>query len=419
MKVSFGRFLIITLFLPTVVFGQQNSSDSHEAIRIVTIDAGHGGHDPGCVYGKYREKDINLSVALLLGEAITNAYPDVKVVFTRTDDTFVGLAERGDIANRANADLFISIHTDAVSSSKANGNSTYVMGNDKAKANLEVAKRENAVITLENDYQAKYEGYDPSSAESFIIFSLMQYAYSEQSMIFAEMVQKQYAASTPIVDRGARQAPYLVLWRTAMPSILTEVGFITNAEDRAFLTSEEGQRQVAASLFTAFAQYKTKCDLKAGEALAKSTPKAPQPTVKSDSKPKSATKQEAKPEVKTPPKSSDATATATEVPQSTVQPNLPETATKAPEPQFYVQICTLSAHSDPKDSKFKNYSGRIVQKQMPSGRWRCLLAANSYDQAVALRNEADKTFAGAYVVAFVGDQLVPLSEAVKTTKEKK
>jgi N-acetylmuramoyl-L-alanine amidase len=307
---------------------------------------------------------------------IEDAYSDVTVIYTRSDDRFVELHTRGDIANKANADLFISIHTDAVGNNEAHGSSTYIMGNDKSEKNLAVAQRENSVIVMEGDYEEKYEGYDPSSAESFIIFSLMQYAYSEQSMIFAEMIQKHYKLNTPIVDRGARQGPYLVLWRTAMPAVLTEMGFMTNKGDRDYLHSEVGQKQVAKSLFDAFSEYRTRVNSKAEQVVVAKPVEVAQPTApapKQEVKPAPTPKQESKP-----------------APAPVVKE---ESA-----PKCYVQICTLSKKSDPNDRKFGKWAGRIVQKQTSSGKWRCLIPASSTEEARAIKAEAEKVFAGAYIV---------------------
>ncbi|MBR4038231.1 MAG: N-acetylmuramoyl-L-alanine amidase [Tidjanibacter sp.] len=383
-------------------------------LHTVVLDAGHGGKDPGCSWGDKLEKNLNLNIVLTLGEMIEQAYPDVEVIYTRKDDRFIELHERGNIANRAGADLFISVHTDAVSNTEAHGSSTYIMGNDKSEKNLAVAQRENSVIVLEGDYEAKYEGYDPNSAESFIIFSLMQYAHAEQSMVFAEMVQKHYAQTTKITDRGARQGPYLVLWRTAMPSVLTEVGFMTNKGDREYLHSKEGQAAVCKALFDAFSEYRTRCNTKAGESVAGVEPKqAEQPKVKVEVK----TEQpKANVEVKTEqpkvdvkveqPKTNVVVKTEqpkakTEVKAEVAKPKAEATA----EPKYFVQLCTLSAKSNPNDGKFGAYKGRIVQAQTATGKWRCMVAAESLQTARTLATEANqKGFRGAFVVALKGGE---------------
>lgn len=384
MKLTTHLLLILTLILPSVVSAQGKIDASERRLSTVVIDAGHGGKDPGCTWGERTEKALNLKIALLFGSMIEEAYPDVKVIYTRKDDRFIELHTRGDIANKADADLFISIHTDAVGNNEAHGSSTYIMGNDKSEKNLAVAQRENSVIVMEGDYEEKYEGYDPSSAESFIIFSLMQYAHAEQSMIFAEMVQKHYAQNTPIVDRGARQGPYLVLWRTAMPSVLTEMGFMTNKKDRDYLHSEVGQKQIAKALFDAFSEYRTKCNAKAEEVTAPS----PQPATKpAENKPQPATKPaESKPATPTASQPAAKPAVKTEPAQGGVR--------------YYVQICTLSKESNPNDRKFGKWAGKIVQRQTSSGKWRCLIPATSREDASRIKIEAEKHFAGAFVVKF-------------------
>lgn len=410
MKLTTRLLLIITLSIPQLVFPQSKIDAASGRLSTVVIDAGHGGKDPGCSWGEKLEKDLNLKIALALGSMIEEAYDDVKVIYTRRDDRFVELHERGDMANRANADLFISIHTDAVSNTEANGSSTYIMGNDKSQKNLAVAQRENSVIVMEGDYEAKYEGYDPSSDESFIIFSLMQYAYSEQSMLFAEMVQKHYAKNTTIVDRGARQGPYLVLWRTAMPAVLTEIGFMTNKKDRDYLHSEEGQKQVTKALFDAFSEYRTRCNEKAQEVMgggasaAKETPApvATKPAPKQEEKPTAAApKQEAKPVATTPKQEEKAAPKQEEKPTAAAPKQAQEALVEG---GYYVQICTLSKESDPKDRKFAPYSGRIVQRKTSSGKWRCLVPAKTLEEARTLQREAEGRFPGAFIVREKGGE---------------
>ena len=397
MKATTRFLMILTLCLSFVVSAAAQKTVPDVAIDCVVIDAGHGGKDPGCSWKGALEKDLNLRVALRLGGLIEEAYPEVKVIYTRKDDRFIELHERGDIANRAGADLFISIHTDAVDNTSAHGNSTFIMGNDKSEKNLAVAQRENSVIVLEGDYEAKYEGYDPGSAESFIIFSLMQYAYSEQSMIFAEMVQKHYKLNTPITDRGARQAPYLVLWRTAMPAVLTELGFMTNQGDRDYLLSEEGEKAVAKALFDAFGEYRNKCNNKVEQTKVEPTQKEVIPAT------------EIVPAQKIEPAKTEAVK-STE--PAKVQESKPDREQVSEVVKFYAQLCTLTTKSDPNDAKFGAYKGKIVQKQTTSGKWRCMVEGKDLDDAKRIAAEADKKgFKGAFVVAFKGEEWIPLSQA--------
>lgn len=225
------------------------------AQSVVVIDAGHGGKSPGAVSGKVYEKNINLDIALLVEEHLKTLDKTIKVIQTRRTDKDLTLYQRADMANDNKANLFMSIHTNSNPSNQAIGCETYVMGVDKSGKNLSVAMLENSVITLEQDYQKRYQGYDPNSPESFIIFSLMQYAYLEQSLKLAENVQNQYAKRIPLKNRGVKQEGFLVLWRTTMPSILTEVGFISNEKDRTYITSSKGQNEISLSLANAIVDF--------------------------------------------------------------------------------------------------------------------------------------------------------------------
>lgn len=229
-------------------------------IRTIVIDAGHGGKDPGCHGAVHNEKTVALNVALKLGKYIEENFKDVKVVYTRKTDIFVELGERAAIANRAKADLFICIHCNASPNKAAFGSETYVMGLHKTKGNLDVAKRENASILLEDDYKAKYDGFDPNSDEGAIIFTLYQNAYLEQSLNLASKIQHEFKSKAGRVDKGVKQAGFLVLWKTAMPSLLTEIGFLTNPEEEKFLGSDKGQDYIASALFRAFRSYKNEVE---------------------------------------------------------------------------------------------------------------------------------------------------------------
>jgi N-acetylmuramoyl-L-alanine amidase len=236
-------------------FAQNNGISK---IKCVVIDPGHGGHDPGTISpsGKYKEKDIVLAVSLKLGSLIKSEFPDIKVLYTRSTDKFIPLAERSDFANRNNADLFISVHVNSVAATSVNGTETFVMGTHMSDSNFELCKAENSVIVMEDNYTAKYEGFNPNSPESYIIFSLLQNTHLEQSLKLAEMVQKSYKSGPVYGNRGVKQGGLIVLWRSTMPAILTEIGFISNAKDRAVLISKEGQTKIANRLFSAFCNYK-------------------------------------------------------------------------------------------------------------------------------------------------------------------
>ncbi len=242
--------LIMTGFLPA---GERTPEFK---LRRVVIDAGHGGKDPGTVGKISREKDVVLSLALQLGQYIAELMPEVEVIYTRKTDTFIELKERPNIANRNRADLFISIHCNATTATGVYGTETFVMGNKNFNANFEIVKRENAVILLEDDYEENYEGFDPKSPESYMMFNLMQKAYFANSLSLAEKIENDFVTRVNRKSRGVKQAPFYVLWTTSMPSVLVEVGFLSNAKEEKYLNSREGQTFIASGLFRAVKAYK-------------------------------------------------------------------------------------------------------------------------------------------------------------------
>lgn len=273
MKFSLSRFSYCLLCVTLVIclchsslFAQKNGDRF-----CVVLDAGHGGHDAGAIGHGGREKDINLQVTMKVGALIKERYPAVKVLYTRTNDTFIGLQQRAAFANRNKADLFISIHTNSATSRSARGTETYVLGLWRTEDNLRVAMRENQSIMLEENYQEKYQGFDPKSSESYIIFELMQNRHLDQSISIANKVQTAFK-STALPNRGVRQAGFLVIRETAMPSILIELGFISNSQDAAYLLSNMGQQQLADAITKGFGSYySTYC--KNSETLKKHTPR--------------------------------------------------------------------------------------------------------------------------------------------------
>jgi N-acetylmuramoyl-L-alanine amidase len=258
--------LAFTAIIVPIVFSTANAQSPIAPKKwVVVIDAGHGGKDPGCIgTAKTKEKSIALAIALRTGAYINQYLPDVKVIYTRDDDTFIGLYERADVANSNNADFFISVHANAVNDKRPKGVETYILGQSMDDENLKVAMKENSVITYEDNYQTKYEGYDPTSAESFIIFSMMQNTYVKQSTEFASLVQKQFTERVGRYDRGVKQAGYLVLWRTTMPSVLVEVGFLSNVEEEKYLNTVEAQEYLSSAIYRAFRQYKQTIDSRSG-----------------------------------------------------------------------------------------------------------------------------------------------------------
>ena len=247
------RFGVFALFflMPLLAVAQRGAK-----IQTIVIDAGHGGKDAGALGKNSKEKDLNLAVAKKFGNYIKENLPDVNVIYTRSTDKFVELSERANIANRNNADLFISIHCNSTEgSTSAHGAETFIMGESKNEKNLAVAKKENASILLEDNTDA-YGNFDPNSTEAYIIFSLTQSIYQQQSLSIADKMQRQLVNKAGRYDRGVQQAGFLVLWKTAMPSILVELGFINNPQEEQYLNSEKGQNQLALSLYRAFEEYK-------------------------------------------------------------------------------------------------------------------------------------------------------------------
>lgn len=273
------------------------SGGSMYKLKTVVLDAGHGGHDNGCKGAAAYEKHVALSIVLKLGKYIETNMPDVRVIYTRKTDVFVELNERAAIANRNKADLFISVHCNAAGSQSAYGTETWVMGQHKTDANLLVAKRENAVILLENDYKDKYD-YDPNSPVSHIIFSVYQSAYMEQSIALAKMIEDQFSTRADRHSRGVKQAGFVVLYKTAMPSVLVESGFLTNRDEEKFLKSDRGQDLIASGIYRAFRQYKEQLELdQKPDILAEANPQ-PEPSNSATGEPvkNSQDTQSAKPE---------------------------------------------------------------------------------------------------------------------------
>ena len=229
-----------------------------QKIQTVVIDAGHGGKDAGAVGKKSKEKDITLAVAKKTGEYIKKKYPDVKVVYTRSKDVFVELIERARIANRNNADVFISIHCNSVANSpKTGGAETFIMGDHRNSANLAVAKRENASILYESNAEENYDGFDPNSTEAYIAFSFIQSEFKQHSLELAELIQNELVTKAKRGNRGVQQAGFMVLYKTAMPSVLVELGFISNPTEEQYMMSANGQDYLASAIYRAFCTYKT------------------------------------------------------------------------------------------------------------------------------------------------------------------
>ena len=377
---------------------------------VVVIDAGHGGHDPGAVGKISKEKNINLNVALKLGNMIKKNCDDVKVIFTRTKDVFIPLNRRAEIANNAKADLFISIHTTALANHRtANGASTWTLGLAKSDANLAVAQRENSVILYESDYKTRYAGFNPNSAESYIIFEFMQDKYMEQSVHLASLIQKQFRHTCKRVDRGVHQAGFLVLKASAMPSILVELGFISTPEEERYLNSEEGTGTLAKGIYRAFLTYKKEHEIRLtgvsrtiipdDEEMSENELAAQQPK---EEKPDSA------------PDQTELVAQAK--PQQ--RPITVESATNSGEITFKIQILTSSSPLTKNDKRLKGLKDVDYYKE--KGLYKYTYGAST-DYNKVLRNKRAITdkFKDAFIIAFRDGEKMNINAAIAEFKKKR
>lgn len=248
--------LIISFLLAKNSFSTKTENNINKSM-IVIIDPGHGGKDPGAVSKGTREKDIVLGIGLKLGKLISDTFPDVKVIYTRNTDVFVPLIERSRIANKSKADLFISLHANFCATPATRGTETFVLGLHRSNDNLDVAKKENSVILLEDNYSSTYEDFDPNSSESYIMFELVQNIYMDQSVSFADAIQQQFKSKLETSNRGVKQAGFLVLRQSSMPSVLIETGFLSNQNEAKYLSSESGQETISLSIFDAFRKFKS------------------------------------------------------------------------------------------------------------------------------------------------------------------
>ncbi|HLN19700.1 MAG TPA: N-acetylmuramoyl-L-alanine amidase [Bacteroidales bacterium] len=342
---------------------------------VIVIDPGHGGRDPGALGAHGRESDINLAIALKTGNYIEKNLENVKVIYTRKEDKTVDLYERPKIANEANADLFISIHTNKTKSTEVTGAETYIMGLTKDEENLAVAMKENEVIYLENDYTTNYQGFDPKLPESYIIFTLMQNVYLKQSTNLASKVQNQFIERLSRKDRGVKQAGFWVLFNTAMPSILIETGFISNPGEEKFLMSEQGQDYMASAIFRACRDY-------INEISSRSINLA---SVKKDTM-----------------QSVALTKPPAEVKQSLT---------------FRIQVSSSPAKKQITPENFKGI--KDISEIVSEGRFKYVTGSfPDYDEAVKYRKEITALYPDAFVIAVKDDTIMPLKEALNKIKKK-
>lgn len=349
----------------------------------MVIDAGHGGKDPGAVGKLAYEKDIALNIALKVGKYIETTFPEMTVLYTRKTDVFIELHKRADIANKAKADLFISVHVNAHPKPVFRGTSTYVMGLSAAQENIDVAKRENSVITIEKDYKTRYDGFDPDSPETDILLSLMQNSNLEQSSQFAAMVQQQFRQRAKRHDMGVRQAALLVLYQTTMPSVLVETGFISNPTEERFLITEKAQDLLASAIFRAFRNYKFMREGKHQILYVKSpfkiTFQQETPPSLPDTKP-----QEKK--QNTPPESSQIT--------------------------FRVQVGSSPKALNTNNPEWKQF-GEVLEYRHKGSFKYAVGKSSSFEQALALQRKVRQKVPGAFVIALKGKQRISTQKARK------
>ena len=341
----------------------------------IVIDAGHGGKDVGAIGGKVYEKNVNLSVALKLGDLIKSEMNDVKVVYTRDNDKYLTLQERAKIANDNKGNLFISIHCNSLDKRNKQrktikGASTYTLGLHKSDENLEVAMRENSVISLEDNYEMAYHGFNPQSTESYIIFEISQSEHMVQSVDFASRVQNEMVKTSGRADRGVRQAGFLVLWQTSMPAVLIELDFICNPTQAAFLGSKSGQEKMARSIFNAFKKYKGANDNKIAAAENKVVAKQKEETIES-------------------------------VIQETVEDDKNEITSLI----YKVQFLASPDKIENGDKRFKKLTG--VEYYRDGGMFKYTIGNfASEDEAKEMLNRTKKQFKEAFIVVFEGDKRI-------------
>ncbi|MBR6877968.1 MAG: N-acetylmuramoyl-L-alanine amidase [Bacteroidales bacterium] len=398
---------MMVFLLPMTLLAQRG-----EKITTVVIDAGHGGKDTGAIGAISKEKDLNLTVALLAGDYIKKNLPDVKVIYTRERDVFVTLNERAAIANRNNADVFISIHCNSTDSkgASASGAETYVLGEHKNAANLEVAKKENSSILYEEDAAEQYGDFDLNSPEAYIALSLFQKEYLNQSLQLAAKVQEQFSKRVGRKDRGVQQAGFLVLWKTAMPSILIELGFISNAAEERFLASADGQSYMASAIYRAFRDFKAAYE---GENLVAETKPQPEPKVEPQLEPQPEPKTEPKPEPKPEPQPEVKPEPTPEVKPVEEKPQVAE----VPAVAFKVQFATRDTKIPVTDKAFSRVSE--VDVYYYNGAYRYTSGDfRTKQEAINRQAEIRKLgFSDAFVVAFVNGERATIKEAENALKK--
>ena len=391
----------------------------------LVIDPGHGGHDAGALGTISKEKNINLAVALRFGKYVEQNLPEVRVIYTRKTDVFIPLNERANIANRANADLFISVHTNALPAGKiARGFETYTLGMHRAKDNLDVAMRENSVISMEKDYQQRYQGFDPRSSESYIIFEFIQGKNMERSVELARMIQRGVCDGANRPDKGVHQAGFLVLRETSMPGCLIELGFITTPDEERLLNNDSRVDDIARGIYEAFAKYKNKYDRSVSVPYrAKDSEDVNLPKIVPDQEPAPKTRVVTRGKQ---PKREEATP---EQPKREVKKQEPKKDVKKQEtkkdvkkaevadaPVFKLQIFVGSRNLRKGDAHFKGETdydsfqeGNLVKYTLG--------ASTNYNEIYRLRKEKLEKFPEAFIIAFKNGQKYDVNQAIREFKQ--
>lgn len=391
----------------------------------LVIDPGHGGHDAGALGAISKEKNINLAVALRFGKYVEQNLPEVRVIYTRKTDVFIPLSERANIANRANADLFISVHTNALPAGKvARGFETYTLGMHRAKDNLDVAMRENSVISMEKDYQQRYQGFDPRSSESYIIFEFIQGKNMERSVELARMIQRGVCDGANRPDKGVHQAGFLVLRETSMPGCLIELGFITTPDEERLLNNDSRVDDIARGIYEAFAKYKNKYDRSVSVPYrAKDSEDVNLPKIVPDQEPAPKTRVVTRGKQ---PKREEATP---EQPKREVKKQEPKKDVKKQEPKkevkkaeiadapvFKLQIFVGSRNLRKGDAHFKGETdydsfqeGNLVKYTLG--------ASTNYNEIYRLRKEKLDKFPEAFIIAFKNGQKYDVNQAIREFKQ--
>lgn len=404
-------FMLLTFFICYIFFIPPASAQN--TLNKIVIDAGHGGKDPGASGKLSREKDVVLAIALKTGQLIKEKYPDVEIIYTRKTDVFIPLKERAEIANREKADLFISIHCNSNQSSQPQGTETYVMGLHKSEANLNVAKTENAAILFEDDYQTQYDGFDPTSEESHIIFNFFQNSFLSQNLDIATKLQSQFTSITKLKDRGVKQAGFWVLYKTTMPGVLIETGFLSNSNDEKFLNSKEGQLKLSQAITKAVGEYKEAHD--AIEKNKMSHKQVENPVVKEqDSKPE--IKEEIKIEVEKTPEPK-VEIKETEIVSEENNSERENTKTLIEKPVYKVQFLSLSTQKTLSGGKYDALPK--IDSYLFKGMYRYTTGeTDDYNEAVKLQNKVRKAgFVDAFIIAFYKGERLNANDARKISEK--